>query len=154
MNEVTENSKWQKYLLIASLCVNVLVIGAMIGSSFKPVPEAKMRGSKMDGFGAFVRALPAEKRQELRKNFENEKSGFRKNRELSNEIRTKMRNAIVAVPFDKNALIQIFAEQNRLRTQQSVVGDQVWVELIASMTDDERAEFVKNSKTRSKKQRN
>ena len=154
MNEVSKQSGWKKYILIGSLCVNVLVIGLMVGNSLKPHSSSKMRGSKGDGFGAFAKALPSEKRQELRKRFESERSGFRKNREQTRQIRAKMRAAIIAIPFDKDALSAIFTEQSTLRAQQSVVGDQVWVELIASMTDEQRAEFVAAIEGKIKKSRN
>ncbi len=141
---------WKKMLLIVSLGLNILVISALAGSVFK------MRGGDrhLDGAsvqGAMIRALPEDQRRQLGQRIRKNGEHFKAQRGQSRALRAALKEAIAAQPFDGEALHQVFERQKGLRSAFSERGDALWIELITSMTDEERATFSENIQFRKKR---
>lgn len=96
-----------KYALIASLAVNLLVVGAVAGMMFgfaKHRPHFGHGRGEDFGLMGLTRHLPEERRKEIRKDLRADRERLRP---LVDEIRAARREAadkLVAEPFDKAAL--------------------------------------------------
>lgn len=96
-----------KYALIASLALNLLVLGAVGGMAFglyKHRPYFGMMRSEDFGLMGLTRHLPEERRKEVRKQLREDRDRLRP---LVDDIRASRRGAadkLAAEPFDKAAL--------------------------------------------------
>jgi uncharacterized membrane protein len=134
---------WKKMLFVASLAVNVLVIGALAGAAFKHKGSDKSNmGASMQG--AMIRALPHDHRKALGQSMRGDGNQFKKQRGQSREVKAALKAAIAAVPFDAEALRAVFERQKQVRAVFSDRGDTLWIDLISKMTDDERAAFAED----------
>lgn len=133
---------WKKTLFVASLALNVLVIGTLAGAAFKHKGNDKPNMSATMQ-GAMIRALPQEQRRLLGQKIRGDGNGFKKQRSQSREVKTALKDAISAVPFDADALRTVFERQKQVRSTFADRGDALWIELITKMSDEERAEFAK-----------
>jgi uncharacterized membrane protein len=95
-----------KYALIASLALNLLIVGAVAGTMYgfrKHHPRFAERGEDF-GMMGLTRVLPDERRKEMRKLLREDRASLRP---LMEEVRTARREAAVklgAEPFDRAAL--------------------------------------------------
>ena len=94
-----------RWLLVASLALNVLVIGVVTGaiclSHFGP---GRHMGPKGGGLHGFARSLPDERGSALLQKFEDGKETRKSLRNLIRDARAKVRAALIAEPFDQAKL--------------------------------------------------
>lgn len=119
-------SRRLKYALIASLALNLLIVGAVAGTMYgfgKHKPRfAHPRGEDF-GLMGFTRVLPEERRKEIRKQMREDRV---KLRPLVEDIRTARREAadkLAAEPFDRAALesaITTVSDKERMLRQEAV----------------------------------
>lgn len=138
---------WKKYLLIGSLGLNLLVAFAVGGAVLK---SGKSEGQRSGVFlqGAMMHALPKEDQSMLRDQFRMHREKMKSGHMTNVELRTELRGAITAVPFDEAALSTVLSKQRDLRDGFAQAGDDAMVTVIAQMSDAERARFAKNLKFR------
>lgn len=105
-------SRRLKYALVASLALNLLVLGAVGGSmyAFRKHPPPRMGYGPHQDFGlmGLTRTLPDERRKEMRKKLREDRE---KLRPLIEDLRTSRRDAaakLAAEPFDSAALKAAF----------------------------------------------
>jgi len=147
---------WKKYLLIGSLALNVLVLGLLAGA-FVKVNKTGAKFQEISMQGPMIRALPEEQRKALRGSFmkRDTKSGDR--RSASRQVRQDFKAALTAVPFDPQALRDVFKAQRSIRSHLIDSSDEVWIDVISGMSDAQRATFaaeVEFRKPRKKKPKN
>jgi uncharacterized membrane protein len=130
-----------KYALIASLALNLLIIGAVAGTmyGFRKHPPRFGQGAREDfGLMGLTQKLPEDRRKQLRKQLRQDRVAFRP---LIDEIGAARRGAadkLAADPFDKAALeaaIANVAEKERA-LRQAAVG--VFLGHAEQLTPDER----------------
>lgn len=145
MSEPKKRS-WMKYLLIASLGVNLLVAGLVIGA--KASGQSHMKGTHMGGVGlrAFVSAMPEGKRSELHDHFKQNRSKMRAGKNAMRETMNEIRMIIAAQPFDAEALNAAFTQQRSRVTSVTQDAQATLVKVITDMTDAERAVYAENLK--------
>lgn len=127
-----------KLLLIASLAVNLIVAGVLIGAFVSHPEGGRPQGV---GFGPYTSALAQEDREALRKAF-----GAHAR---ANDFRARMqgdRTALAALlraePLDTGALAALFEEQ-RIRADEGFrMGQDLLLARIAAMTPDARKAFA------------
>jgi uncharacterized membrane protein len=143
---------WKKYLLIASLGLNLLIAFAVGGAFLKSGGPDRM---KSDVFlqGAMIRALPDEKRELLRSGFKDHRDKHKKENGSFRAMRTELNDVIIAVPFSADALNDILVKQRDMRAGFALSGDAALVNVISQMTDAERADFAANIKFRKMKRK-
>lgn len=92
-----------RWLLIASLALNVLFIGAVIGGAIRHWrnPPGTMPGGELS---LLWQALPGEARQALRGGIDDDRRGGREGRERMRGDLRDLRALLVAEPFDRAAL--------------------------------------------------
>lgn len=120
-------SRRLKYALVASLALNLLILGAVAGTMYGfskhgPPRPGHVRGEDF-GLMGLSRELPEERRKEFRKQLREDRA---KLKPLMEEIRTARRAAadrLGADPFDRAALesaIAVVAEKERAFRQAAV----------------------------------
>ena len=121
-------SRRLKYALIASLALNLLVVGAVAGTlamhAFgKPPPRFGHHRGEDFGLMGLTRTLPEARRKEIRKELREDRKRLRP---LIDEIRTARRDAadkLAAEPFDRAALqsaIDAVSDKERALRQEAV----------------------------------
>jgi uncharacterized membrane protein len=139
-------SRRLKYALIASLALNLLVIGAVAGTMIGFGKHHGPRGGHPRGedFGlmGLTRTLPEERRKEIRKQLREERGRLRP---LFEDVRTARREAadkLAAEPFDRAALESALAavgERERTLRQEAV---NIFVGHVERLTPDERGRLA------------
>lgn len=122
----SSGSRRLKYALIASLAVNLLVVGGVAGAMYtfgKHPPRYGTGRSEDFGLMGLTRHLPEERRKALRKQLREDRD---KLRPMIDDLRSARRDAadkLAAEPFDRNALESAFAvtgEKDRALRQAAV----------------------------------
>lgn len=146
-----------KYALIASLALNLLIVGAVAGTMYgfrKHHPRFAERGEDF-GMMGLTRVLPDERRKEMRKLLRADRASLRP---LMEEVRNARREAagkLGAEPFDRAALeaaITNVAEKERTVRSAAVTA---FLGHAEKLTAEERAKLAewwrKKSEPRKKK---
>jgi uncharacterized membrane protein len=129
-----------KLLLIVSLALNLLVIGALAGAFLMGPRRGHWHGGRSEDFGllGFARTLPADRRSEIRKSVQRDRAALKP---LWREMRKARENAaavIVAEPYDKDKVKAAFdaigAAESRLRE----AGVAILLNTAEQLTPDER----------------
>jgi Spy/CpxP family protein refolding chaperone len=118
--------------LIASLCVNLLLAGFLIGGRWHDEPRWR---------GPFAN-VPEQARPVMKEVFASHKTEFDARREAVRQARQKVADVLKADPIDQAKLDQALSElmQQGLAMQQ--FGHQVMVEVARKLTPDQRREMV------------
>jgi uncharacterized membrane protein len=128
-----------RYALMASLALNVLVIGAVAGTiCFKRPPPG---GPKGTGLLGFAHTLPRERSDIIRQKFADSRSQMETLHQAIGNARAGVRTTLTAEPFDQaklNAALDgvVQAETNEHRAKVTV-----FVETVGQLTPDERKQL-------------
>jgi len=142
--------RWMRVLLVVSLALNLLVIGAVGGAMFmrgKWKPSGAHRGAHG---GPLTRALSPEDRHAI----------GQKMREAHNQARPspaehqRLVADIKAVPFDPEAVAARLRKHRAAMLDQFELGQRLLIERLSAMTDAERAAFADRLKEHKPKRRN
>lgn len=135
--EPSSGWKWTHWLLLASLVLNGLLGGYLIGRiSGSPHWRGHMAGDAPSPFG--LSSLPTPLREAMRAKLRENRGEARQMFEGLRAARGELREAIGAEPFDPARLTAAFAE---LRTTQGALQQNlhgIAVEVVTQMTPDER----------------
>jgi uncharacterized membrane protein len=145
-------SRTLKAVLIASLALNFLIIGAVGGWMYK----WHRHGGPWHGHGGierqlfkFARELPRQRRYELRKMFRNRWKEMRPKPDHFRDVRDSAVAALLAEPYDKQNLTDAL-EMSRIKRGQLMDGfSGLFVEMVDQLTVDERKAFATFLKERS-----
>jgi uncharacterized membrane protein len=134
--------RWTKGLLIASLALNLLIVGVIAGG----VLNRHWRGSHAMGhdvgFGPFTEALSQDDRAAIRKAFLTTAPGHRAMRQ---EIRQDMADLVAilrADPLDAAAAGSILEMQNQRIVDRLGLGRRLLLDRISAMSPEARTEFA------------
>lgn len=108
------NPGWLKKALIASLAVNLLIVGGLAGSFISHQRHGGWHGRHGGGergLIGFLRQLPQEKREALRPELERERERLKAMREAIKDAWSEANAAISAEPFDKEKLKAALGKQ-------------------------------------------
>jgi uncharacterized membrane protein len=147
-NQPAARGSWLKWLLIASLAVNLLIIGSALGHRF--FGHGHWRGGRGESIGVmgYVRHLDRDRRQTISKILSAGRPNLRELREEVRQARLAAAETIAAEPFDKAkveaALAAIAAADQKLRT----AGTASIVDAVEAMTSEERRGLVEWWKSR------
>ncbi len=114
--------RWPRYLLIASLAINALLIGVIIRGLWIARANFALGGGAIEAaIPAFVATLPQPRREELRRGIPQDRpvAVLRPLRMEVRRARADAARAFLADPFDKQAFIaaqdRLFESENNLR---------------------------------------
>lgn len=145
MTETKINPKkpWMKILLVASLGLNLAVAGLVIGAKLSGHGDKRAHFSGATGLRVFMHALPDTQRREVRKYFRINRTRIHTNGEAMRGAMQTIHVAIIARPFDANALHAAFAAQRMHITTSTKDAQKAFVAIISGMTDTQRMDYVK-----------
>lgn len=135
--------RWMWIALIASLAVNVAVIGVFAGAGLSMrYGGAGIGGGPGPALMRFADTLPAERRQVIRAQMQGQRGVITPLRREVRQARGEVIRALQAEPFDKAAFLaaerRVLAADTRLRE----AGAQALAEIAAVMTAEERRNFT------------
>ncbi len=145
MTEVAEKPgatgrSWIKWLLVASLALNVLIVGVVIGAFVRGGGGG--RGASQNLIG-FVSSLPAERRQDLMKRTASVRPELKALRQQSRAATRERMAAITAEPFDRARYISAQTRQIETETKIRMLMRDIVADTAAGMSLDERRAFLR-----------
>lgn len=134
-----------KLILIASLAVNLLIVGAVVSSMIFHWHGPRHGGSRGDDYGlmGFTRVLSSDRRGPIRKAIKEQREVFKPLREEVDEARRKAADVLVEEPFSKDKLKEAFDKVNDADVKLKSAGQTMLLNTAESLTPDERRELKK-----------
>lgn len=138
----TGTSRW---LLIVSLALNLLLVGALLGGML--LDRGRRHGGGPEGvrggLTAFVSTLPADRREALWEATRKQWGELRQMRKEARKARQAVDEALAAEPFDKAKLIAAQAQVAESEARIHGPTRALFADIAASMTAAERRAFLK-----------
>ncbi|MCK0150650.1 periplasmic heavy metal sensor [Marivita sp. S6314] len=133
---------WMRIVLFSSLALNLLVVGLVVGAIATGGPERRAGGKPRDVGSVFTRALDADDRAALRRDFVAQfQRPDRDRRPVLTDLETAL-ETLRATPFDEAAFLSAMAEQSDRRAARDAFGRQALAASIAAMSDADRAAYA------------
>jgi uncharacterized membrane protein len=141
----TTDGRWMKILLVASLALNLLVAGALIGAALghdraehmerSEVPREFMRSP-------FLGALDGEDRRSVGRELMRDEGSLWQNRV---ELRARFERLLAAIraePFDRAAIEAILDEQRAAGARRLELAEEAVLDRLSAMTPPARAAYA------------
>lgn len=144
---------WMKILLVVSLGLNLAVAGLVIGAKLSGHGDKRTHFAGATGLRVFMHALPDTQRREVRKYFRINRTRIHVNGEAMRTTMQTIHVAIIARPFDADALHAAFAAQRAHITTSTQDAQKAFVAIISGMTDAQRVAYVNTMKEQRRKWR-
>ncbi len=136
---------WMKVTLVASLALNIAVIGLIGGLALRgPLGEARPGFAPGDGLIRMHQALPDNKRRELGRAFFHRRDEMRGTRAEMEQLRQELQTLLVSEPFDMDAVRENLATQSDLLGAVGREALELLTGTIAGLTPEERRIFAEN----------
>lgn len=132
--------RWTTWVLIASLAVNLIVIGAVVGSHLRG-GDARRGGQ---GVVNFLRAMPDSQRDILRTAMTARRETVRALRAEIIDLRRQFVDVVGADPLDTVRLEALMEAHRRIEDKIARGGQAILLERVMAMSAEERARFVSN----------
>jgi uncharacterized membrane protein len=129
---------WRRWLLVASLGLNLAFVGLVAGAVLRGPPEA----GPAPGLWHYARALPDAHRRDLGRALRASRPDWGGPREALRAQRAELAAALTADPFDPDAVAAILREEARLTGTLAERGTRLLFDQIVQMDADERAAFA------------
>lgn len=147
-------SRWKTWALVASLAVNLLIVGLVVGAGLRGGPDrGHYKPSEGADFRSITQALPEKARGDLRKSVLGRDGTMRERRQRSADLRRDLILVLEAETFNPGALETLFTEQRTVLGDLAKDGHTLLLETISQMTPEERATFAENLRKGHKKKR-
>lgn len=136
--------RW-RWLLVASLALNLLIIGGLAGLWMKGPPHGRPHwGASPTAFGLmrFTRDLPPERREAVRGHLKDARTSLRA---LRSELRDARRNAVEALrtpDYSTDKLAAAMAAVADVDNRMRAAGTEALMKGIAELTPEERAKLA------------
>lgn len=130
--------RWMPVLLIVSLAINLLVIGAVVGTALRVRNNDHVKAPP--GFGsALYRALPKHERQAMRA----ELSGLhRQGVDHRTADFQALGDALRAEPFAADAVEALLGQQAQVMSEMQSALQEQWLIRVSAMSPKERVEYA------------
>lgn len=140
----TRTPRWLLVVLVLSLAANALVLGIMLRSFWHLRAASAMAVDGLPStFGTYVRQLPPQRQEELRRNLTDGRARvFALRRELR-QARQEAGRIFVAEPFDKVAFTEALARIRSSETNLRELMQSRMPDIAASMSLEERRAFLR-----------
>lgn len=136
--DLAKRARWLRNGLIASLAVNLLVLGALAGHFLAKPHKGQGPETTLAGFS---KTLPGDRQQVLNSAVEADRQSVKQMRQEIRRARREASAVLAAEPFDqaqlKTALEKIVELDSRLKS----TGTAIFVEAASKMTPAERRAF-------------
>lgn len=132
---------WRRYaapLLLGSLALNLLFIGATVGGHFAHRRGGLAHQPIERGIVGFVRSLPNDRAQALMQPLEGRRPQFKESRKALREARGAAFDAFTSETIDVDKLRTALQRAGEAEDRMQALGTQLFVDLAQRMTPDER----------------
>ena len=126
--------------LMASLALNVLIIGAIAGT-FVFGRQHGWKHHKQRGLSGFAHTLPAERGDALREKLKGQKATLAPYRDAEDKARDEARKVLMTEPFDAEAFKAAVANAAETDCAEKKARMALFAETVASLTPEERREL-------------
>ncbi|SDF57599.1 periplasmic heavy metal sensor [Rhodobacter capsulatus] len=137
---------WMKIALIASVTVNFLVLGTVVGGviahRMQPPPPVMERGPDALTFGPLGGAFNREDRLAMRQAAEGRGANFEAMQAAVRSDFTRLEAALKAEPFDAAAVRSVLADIRARTLKRMDIGENLILERLEKMTPKQRDRFV------------
>ncbi|MBL4751254.1 MAG: periplasmic heavy metal sensor [Amylibacter sp.] len=144
---------WMKVLLVLSLSMNLTVVGLVVGAKMSGYGDRRAHFAGASGLRVFMRALPDDQRREVRRYFRLNRPKIYANGKAMHETMQSIHMAIIARPFNADAVRAAFSAQRLHITKSTQDAQKAFVAIISGMTDDQRLRYVNAMKEQRRKWR-
>ena len=135
--------RWLMPLLFASLAVNLLIVGIVVGWSQsdgrKDRPQGPIRGVLGE---TFVRALPQDARQAIRREIVNERARITESRDALRERFQAFLSALRSDPFMPEEVMRLLEEQREVGITRQKFGEELLMRRLNEMNAAERSLYA------------
>ncbi|GAB4388040.1 periplasmic heavy metal sensor [Albidovulum sp.] len=129
---------WLPWALVASLALNLLVIGAIAGAAIGHHRGPPREGIRDVGIGPYSEVLSPADRAALREAYRREAPDLRDGRRQAQKDFAALADALQAEPFDLARVEAVISRQTGRLAQRIDLGGRLLVERIATMSPEER----------------
>lgn len=137
---------WMKIAFIASVTVNFLVLGTVVGGVIAhrrhPPPPVMERGQDALTFGPLGGAFSREDRLAMRQAAERRGTNFEAMRAAVRVDFQRLEAALKAEPFDAEGVRLVLADMRARTLKRMDIGEHLILERLAKMTPQQRERFV------------
>lgn len=138
--------RWLGIALVASLCVNLLIAGALASSywSIRKSGDGIGAGARRGGdqFGRFVSSLPAERRQAIREAAAGGRRALSPLRQQARMAREDVNRLLAAETLDRKGLAAAHLREIEAEAEIRRAVSRVLMDVAAMMTAEERRAFA------------
>lgn len=138
-----ESPLWMRLLLVVSLALNLLTIGALVGAVLtRPSPHGRQRGNGDPAAAFYLGALPSDKRREIgsiiRQNMREYRNDHGALAAGIEETATLLRSEVI----DAETIRLAFREQRETLSERRDISDGLFAEYLAKMSLEERRDYA------------
>ncbi|HMQ94735.1 MAG TPA: periplasmic heavy metal sensor [Amaricoccus sp.] len=130
---------WRRWLLLASLGLNLAFVGLFAGAVLRGPPERPVGGPEL---WSYARALPEPYRDDLRDAMRASRRDWDEPRDRLRRQRGALAEALVAEPFDPEEVAAVLGRELALSSQLAGRGTDLLMAQIVRMTPGERAAYA------------
>ncbi|MEO1238373.1 MAG: periplasmic heavy metal sensor [Pseudomonadota bacterium] len=143
MTPAPKSPLWMRVLLVASLGLNLLIVGMVVGTIASGGGPGKGRDALRDAGGSpFVRALEPADRRGVMRGMIAERRALRESRETLRARFDALLAALRAENFDAAAVEQLLEDQRRALQARNTVGETVILNHLSEMSLDQRRAYA------------
>lgn len=137
----SKTSKWVKILLVASLGVNLVVLGLYVGLATRHTPPPnQFRAQETVAFLTF--ALPDEPRREIRQDLLEHRRELNRQLDMNNGIRRELLRALSDQPFDIDRVAELLGMERDQFVSMGELAHEALLREIGELSEAERDTFV------------
>lgn len=138
--------RWSRWVLVASLALNLIFIGLMAGAVYRhaggPGAREHAGGPGARSYGSpYVRALPREVRRAMFRDLRRSDSGM-PSRSERRVLYDRVLAALRTEPFDAAAVEAVLREQGRVALELQTAAEGAWLAEVSAMSPQERAVYA------------
>ncbi len=133
-------ARWLVGIAVASLCVNLFLVGSMAGHWFPRGPGGP--DGPRRGVEAMIAGMPENLQPLIKEKFEAAKPQFQAQRDQIRAARDQVQAAAEAEPFDPAAFDQAFAELQDAMAGMGAIAHQTVREILPQIPADQRKMLV------------
>jgi uncharacterized membrane protein len=126
--------------LMASLALNVLIVGVVAGTLLWPRHHGWKREA-YKGFAGFARTLPAERSEAIGRAIDTNRAVLAPLRKAERETRDAARNVLLTEPFDVEKLKAAMARAAEADAKEKATKYELFAEMAAALTPEERRQL-------------
>lgn len=135
--------RWVMPLLLASLAVNLLIVGLIVGWAFSDGRTERAKGPIRGVLGEpFVRALPESARQSMRRDIMQERGRFKESRDALRDRFQAFLTALRSDPFAPDEVIRLLKEQRQVGITRQEFGEELLLRRLSEMSAEERGAYA------------